>query len=144
MKRKVPRKTARKTARKRAANPDSSPGTPPRTLRPRVAIGPPRPQYLLNDENDRMMMIITALVAEVSALRDRLDTHEALAEKRRFASTAAVDDFALGDARQEVREQARQRMLERVYRVVFEDLDAARRAEQVLATQILNEEVSAS
>lgn len=73
-----------------------------------------------------MMMIITALVAEVSALRDRLDSHEALAERRRFASAQAVEGLKLSESRQAARETARQQMLTRVYRIVLEDLDDAR------------------
>lgn len=71
-----------------------------------------------------MLMIITALAAEVSALRERLDTHEALAAKRQFATTPRVEAYKLDTARQDTRERARQAMLSRVYRVLFEDLDA--------------------
>jgi hypothetical protein len=115
---------------------------PPRAPRQRVATGPPRPRYLLNEENDRMMMIITALTAEVSALRDRLDTHEALGEKRRFATAKAVDGYKMSAARREAREQGRQAMLLRVFRILFEDRDVARSAQQVLAEAILREETA--
>lgn len=116
----------------------------PRAPRRRVAIGPPRPQYMLNEENDRMMMIITALVAEVSALRDRLDTHEALGEKREFPSIETVEKFRLDADRQASREQVRQQMLSRVFRIVFEDLDSVREADQLAARALLAEQVKAT
>ena len=115
-----------------------------RAPRRRVAIGPPRPQYMLNEENDRMMMIIAALTAEVSALRDRLDTHEALGEKQQFAGSGDVEKFRLTADRQQSREIARQQLLSRVFRVVFEDLDGVRQADQTTATRILDEEVQAT
>jgi hypothetical protein len=116
----------------------------PRAPRRRVAIGPPRPQYLLNEESDRMMMIITALAAEVSALRDRLDTHEALGERRRFATRKSVDQYRLTAQRQADRESQRQQLLARVYRILMEDLDEVRQGESLQARQLLESEVAAA
>lgn len=121
-----------------------APQSTKRAPRRRVAIGPPRPQYLLNEENDRMMMIITALAAEVSALRDRLDTHEALAEQGQFPATEVVEKFRLDTTRQAKREQARQQMLSRVFRIVLEDLDGAREADQLAAKVLLDEQIKAT
>jgi hypothetical protein len=108
----------------------------------RVAVGPPRPKYLLNEENDRMMMIILALAAEVSALRDRLDTHEALSEKRRFATAKAVEGYELPDARRDSREKTRQAMLSRVLRILMEDRHSAHNDHQQLAQAILQQETT--
>jgi hypothetical protein len=114
-----------------------------RAPRRRVAIGPPRPQYLLHEENDRLMMIITALVAEVSALRDRLDTHEALGERRRFATRKAVEQYKLGADRQTERSLRREQLLARVFRILMEDLDAVRQGANLSAQDILAAEVAA-
>ena len=94
--------------------------------RRRVATGPARPQYLASAENDRMMMIVTALAGEVSALRDRLDTHEALAEQRLRPTAAAVEAHVPNPDQEARREAARLAMLRRVYRVVTEELDELR------------------
>jgi len=118
--------------------------TPLRAPRRRVAVGPPRPQYLLNEENDRMMAIITALTAEVSALRERLDSHEALAESRRTPTTRAVERYRLSAARREVREREREAMLARVFRILLEDVESARQEEHLAAGKILAAEVSAT
>ena len=92
--------------------------------RRRVAIGPRRPQYLHEPELDRMMMIVTALAAEVSALRDRLDTHEALAGNGVMPTHAAVDAYVVDEDDAARRETTRMAFLKRVYRVLTEELDA--------------------
>ena len=117
---------------------------PQRAPRRRVAVGPPRPQYLLNEENDRMMAIITALAAEVSALRDRLDSHEALAEARRSPTSRAVESYRLSESRRQKREDERQAMLARVFRILLEDVERARQDEHLAAGKILAAEVSAT
>lgn len=69
-------------------------------------------------------MIVTALAAEVSALRDRLDTHEALASKNIPATREAIDGYVLDEADAARRESGRAALLKRVYRVLTEELDA--------------------
>ena len=104
------------------------PVQPVQPLQPRrrVATGPSRPQYLASTDSDRLMMVVTALAAEVSALRDRLDTHEALAALGLPATAAAIEAFA-PDAHDDSRREAlRTAMLKRVYRVVTEELDDVR------------------
>lgn len=96
--------------------------------RRRVAKGPKRPQYLQNPELDKFMMMITSLMAEVSTLRDRLDTHEALAEAGTVATRGAVEAYELEAGRRDEREAARGAMLNRVFRPLLEELEAARLA----------------
>ncbi len=91
-----------------------------------------------------MMAIIAALTAEVSALRERLDSHEALAEKRRMPTSKAVEGYRLTAARREARERERQAMLARVFRILLEDLESARQEEHLAAGQILGSELSAT
>ncbi len=96
--------------------------------RRRVAKGPKRPQYLQNPELDKFMMMITSLMAEVSTLRDRIDTHEALAEAGTVATRSAVEAYELDTGRRDEREVARGAMLNRVFRPLLEELEAARLA----------------
>jgi hypothetical protein len=109
--------------------------------RKRVAKGPKRPQYLQSTDLDRLMMMLTALVGEVASLRDRVDTHEALAEAGQVATQAAIEAYSLPQERQAVREARREAMLKRVYRVLMEEVDAVREdahdrdLEQVLQTE---------
>lgn len=100
----------------------------PRLPRRRVAKGPPRPQYLDSPDTDKVVIMMMALAAEVSALRDRLDTHEALAEADLVATRDAVERFELDGARQAERETQRGAMLRRVLRVLTEEIDALHEA----------------
>ena len=93
--------------------------------RPRKARGQDRPTYLDSPDLDRVFIMLTGLMAEISALRDRLDTHEALAERGAVASTEAVERYELDAARQAVREARRDAMLGRVLRVLYEERDVA-------------------
>ena len=102
--------------------------TPTTLPRRRVATGPARPRYMQDAETDRLTMIVTALAAEVSALRDRLDTHEALARQGSLPTSAAVEAYVPDAAHDAAREAARLGMLKRVYRVVTEELDEVRQA----------------
>ena len=98
-----------------------------RMPRLRVARGPKRPIYLGDPDLDRLMMMLTALTGEVSALRDRLDTHERLALEGKPASAAAIDAFEVSSEIADDRARVREAMLSRVYRVLFEELEAAHR-----------------
>ncbi|WP_404479986.1 hypothetical protein [Novosphingobium sp. BL-52-GroH] len=90
--------------------------------RPRLARGQARPTFLSPDL-DRVVIMVTSLMAEVSALRDRLDTHEALAENGEVATRAAVEGFELDGDRQAAREARRDAMLNRMLRVLVEERD---------------------
>ena len=93
-------------------------GTSPK--RRRYANGPARPRYLQSQDADRAVMMILALTAEVSALRERLDTHERLAEAAKPASPAAVESFEPGVDVETERAVARRFLIDRVVRVLIE------------------------
>ncbi len=95
-----------------------------RRPRPRKARGQDRPQYLDSPDLDRVVIMMTSLMSEMSSLRDRVDTHEALAAAGQVATSEAVESYALDADRQAAREQRRDAMLTRVLRVLFEDRDA--------------------
>ena len=72
------------------------------------------------------MMMLGALMIEVSAVRDRLDSHEALAEQGVTPTAEALEALKLTPERQAVREQRREAMLKRIFRVVLEELEEGR------------------
>jgi hypothetical protein len=115
----------------------------PRLARRRSAVGPARPTYLESGDNDRLFMMITALTAEVSVLRDRVDTHERLAQKRAAATRKAVEAYRPAPDVSAAREKARQELLSRVYRVLLEDLEGADQ-DVAAACKVLSEETSAA
>ncbi len=115
-------KAARSAAEAEAAR---TPRLVERRPRRRWARGVDRPQYLQPQDIDRLGIMIVALIGEVSALRDRLDTHEAVAELGAPVTRAAIEAYELTPARREQREAERQALLKRVLRVITEDREAA-------------------
>ncbi len=99
-----------------------------RKPRRRFARGQARPAYLHPTDVDRVMIMLVALMSEVSALRDRLDTHEAVAELGGTPTLDAVEAYELTPERHAVREANRQAMLKRVLRVITEERDAVTEA----------------
>jgi len=108
----------------------SGPSSPSASLAPRkrVAKGPRRPQYLENPELDKFMMMMTAMLSEISSLRDRLDTHEALAKRGAAIVPEAVEVYTPTAEERALRERRRDAMLSRVFRVLLEELEEAKTA----------------
>ena len=96
-----------------------------RKPRRRWARGAGRPEYLRPADVDQLMIMQVALMTEVSALRDRIDTHEVLAARGIVATADVIDAFVLTPERRTWREEQRQAMLSRVLRVIFEEREAA-------------------
>jgi hypothetical protein len=69
-------------------------------------------------------------------VRERLDTHEALAAEGKVATEANIEAFRVDADRQAARERRREAMLSRIYRVVLEELEESREA---LSTRALEE-----
>lgn len=93
--------------------------------RRRMAKGQSRPRYLEPQDIDKMMIMFVALMSEVSALRDRLDSHEAVADQQVSATTAAIEAYRPSPERHTSREANRQAMLKRVLRAITEEREAA-------------------
>lgn len=85
--------------------------------RQRVAKGR-RPFFLENPESDKLLAMITALVGEVSVLRDRLDTHERLAAAGKVATPDEIEAYRPDEGVEDEREAQRAAMLERVFRII--------------------------
>jgi hypothetical protein len=88
-------------------------------IRPRKATGPDRPTYFTHGDLDRVMSILLALISEVAAIRDRLDTHERLA-----GSGAAVEAYRPDAQADAEREAWRGAYIRRLFRVITEDVEA--------------------
>jgi hypothetical protein len=65
-------------------------------------------------------MMILALAAEVSALRERLDTHEQLAAGGRQPTPDATEGYRPTEAVEAVRAAARRELIDRITRVLLE------------------------
>lgn len=78
-----------------------------------------KPQFLDQPGLDGVIAVVLRLAMEVSALRDRLATHEALAEKSGAYSRADIDAYEPGQAENDMRRQARDALVAGIMR----DLD---------------------
>ena len=152
-KKKAAKKTAKKaTARKstrRAAKPKASsskwiPGHPypgPKVKRIRTAKG--RRPYFFDDPNiDKLLAMIMALTGEVSVIRERLDTHERLAQKKKWASHQAIEDYKPDDITEAFRAQWRADYIARILRIVQVELDQITRGETEKDYDKIVEEIS--
>ncbi len=105
----------------------TNPSNPAMGPRPRKATGPERPSYFDPGDIDRVMAVLLALVAEVAALRERLDTHEQLAANGQATTPAEVEAYAASGEVEAAREAWRDAYLRRLFRVITEDTEALRR-----------------
>ncbi len=98
--------------------------------RPRLrkAVGPARPSYLDGADVDRVMAVLLALVSEVAAIRERLDTHERLAANQVAPAGGAVEAYAPDELTEAEREAWRDGYIRRLFRVITEDVEALRGA----------------
>ncbi len=95
--------------------------------RPRKATGPDRQTYFDAGDVDRVMGVLLALVSEVAALRERLDTHERLADAGAPAKVAAVEAYRADETTEDQRDAWRDAYIRRLFRVITEDVEALRR-----------------
>jgi hypothetical protein len=96
---------------------------PPWTPRPRKAAGPDRPTYLEAGDVDRVMAVLLALVSEVAAIRERLDTHERVAAAGQAPAPDVVEAYAADPQTEAAREAWRDAYIRRIFRVFTEDLE---------------------
>lgn len=141
--------TARKSTRRAAAKPAAGsskwiPGHPypePKVKRIRTAKG--RRPYFFDDPNiDKLLAMIMALAGEVSVIRERLDTHERLAQKKKWASHQAIEDYKPDDITEAFRAQWRADYIARILRIVQVELDQITRGESEKDYDKIVEEVS--
>ena len=82
-----------------------------------------RPRYFSDPAVDRLLGMLMTLIGEVSVLRDRLDSVERLIEKGGLFSREEIDAY-MPDAEAEAeREDTRRRYIERVMRVVQNEME---------------------
>jgi len=100
--------------------------------RPRKANGPDRQSYFDASDVDRVMGVLLALVSEVAAIRERLDTHERLGGAGVAVSVEAVEAYKADDTAEDQREAWRDAYIHRLFRVITEDVEALKRRGEAL------------
>jgi hypothetical protein len=71
----------------------------------------------------RLMAICTALASEVVVLRERLDTHERLAEQSKPATRAGIEAFQPTPEDTAERDSLRKRQIETIFRALKVDAE---------------------
>jgi hypothetical protein len=83
-----------------------------------------RPFFMADPDVDRLLAIVTALTAELSVVRERLDTAERLAEQGLAATPANIEAYNPDPAVEAAREAVRSGMLDRVFRILSQPPEA--------------------
>lgn len=78
-----------------------------------------KPRFHADASVDDLMTMIVALASEVSVLRERLDTHERLAERKGCFSVEQVDQFEPGPEIMQARAALRGEILDMVFKPVL-------------------------
>lgn len=81
-----------------------------------------RPAFHDQPAIDRLIAMVLALTSEVSVLRDRLDTVEALGHAAGWLAPGAVDGHVPDTAARTARERRREAMLARVFAVLRQEI----------------------
>ena len=89
---------------------------------PRIAKGK-KPIYLDDRSIDNLMAMIMTLTQEVSVLRDRLDTMEALLAEKETITLEDIDNFVPSDDLVMQRKERRQLLLKRILLPIEKDLE---------------------
>lgn len=96
-------------------------------IAPRIRTARGRTHRSIEDPHVSVLYgIVTALAAEVAALRDRLDTHERLASKGVLPAGDAVEDYRPDEEADAERDAVRAAYIKRVYRAVTSERDRIR------------------
>lgn len=122
-------RSSRRPARKAATAPAAAP-----VRLARVAKGR-KPQYFADPAVDKLLSITMTLAAELSVMRDRLDTVERLLAKRRVLARDEIERYTPDAAAEAEREARRQRYLDRVLRAVQGELEELTRRDMPASTE---------
>lgn len=106
--------------------------------RPRFAKGP-RPALMQSPDAQRLLPMLLASMAEISALYDRVDTLERLVLRSHAMDEGDLGEIFGDDAAKADREAWRKGFIERAMRVFEADLDAATVMEQADYDRLMEE-----
>jgi hypothetical protein len=77
-----------------------------------------QPSFFKDPAVDTLYAMVVTLTEEISVLRERLDTHERLAEQNKPSTCQAVEDYVADQEIAECRDEARRKLVQRVMRPV--------------------------
>ena len=85
-----------------------------------------RPAFYKDPAVDSLLAVIAALTAEVSVAMDRITTLERLLEQRALLPGDAIESYEPDTVEAKRRNDAREALIERVFRVLAQQTDGAR------------------
>jgi hypothetical protein len=100
--------------------------TPPRPPHPRAAKGP-RPQFFDDASRDTLLSMNVALLTELMATRERLDTLERLVASKGLVSREEIESYEPDAVAEQQREQLRDTMSRHVFYLLLQQAERAAR-----------------
>lgn len=88
-----------------------------------------RPTFFDDPVNDRIMAMMMSMITEMWVMRERLDTVEALAERKGVFLEEEIEKFEPDPGRAEERERMRQELLDRVLYIFKEEAEDTARGD---------------
>lgn len=88
-----------------------------------------RPTYFRDPENDKLLAVIMAVAGELSVLHERLDTVERIVEAKGLLSLDEIERYRPDDRVLAEREKWRAEYLERILRIVRQELESVQTGE---------------
>lgn len=105
--------------------------TPPAQPIKRIRTAKGRRPYFFDDPNiDKLLAMIMALTGEVSVIRERLDTHERLAEKKQAPTSKNIEAYKPSEFVDQWRVQWRAEYIARILRIVTDELERIKMQEK--------------
>lgn len=88
-----------------------------------------RPTFFDDPVNDKIIAMMTSMMTEMWVMRERLDTVEALAEKKGVFLAEEIEHFEPNAERAEERERMRQELLDRIFYIFKEEAEDTARGD---------------
>lgn len=82
-----------------------------------------QPHFFDDPNIDRLMTMVMNMAAEISVLRERLDTHEQVAAQKGAFTPADLEAYKPSDTVADAREAWRKKFIERLLKPVEQDYD---------------------
>lgn len=99
----------------------------PESLQQLLSAKGDRPHFFPDKSQDKLLAMLMAVVAELAVVRERLDTHERLANQQQLPRSEDVEDFKADPRTAEERAAWREDYIARVMRIITTELDDLRR-----------------
>lgn len=88
-----------------------------------------RPTFFDDPVNDKIIAMMTSMMTEMWVMRERLDTVEAIAEKKGVFLAEEIEQFEPDPERAEERERMRQELLDRIFYIFKEEAEDTSRGD---------------